>query len=173
MSGWKKKETESKGPDRGKDPVVSVSGPKKLKVYFQRLPGKVAKSGIEGASWVATADGKEISKGKTGPDGLVELDVPATGATLKIFDTEFTIKPLARMEAIQLVSDVDVFKRSVRRRLVMLGYETGSLDGALTNLASEAMLNFALDSGEMLRLGEEFEFLDSAVGGKLDKQAGT
>lgn len=172
--GWKKDDKQAKGPDRGKDPVVSVAAPKKLKVYFQRVPGKGASSGISGAPWVATADGKEIAKGTTGADGLVELEVPASGATLKIFDTEFTVKSLERIEKLAFEgTDADAFRRSVRRRLNLLGYETGKLDGPVTLLASEAMLSFALDNGEMLDRGEELDFIESTVGTKLDKLAGT
>lgn len=115
---------------------------RRLKLWFQRFPGKHgtdADRGIAGADFVVRVEGRVVDKGQTGADGLVELLVP-TGARaeLEVFGTRYDLSLHPTLEP-----DTEVTGQ--QRRLSMLGYELGTIDGVVGRRTDRATLNFQAD----------------------------
>jgi hypothetical protein len=117
---------------------------RKLKVYFQRYPGKEgtdADRGIADAEYVLKVAGRVVDKGKTAADGLVELSIPAGyPAELEVFGTKYDVTIHNWMEPETVVL-------GQQRRLSMLGYELGDVDGNFGEKTDRAALNFQADKG--------------------------
>jgi Putative peptidoglycan binding domain len=113
---------------------------RKILLYFQTYPGTDAASGIAGVDYVFKLFGKVASKGKTANDGHVELNLPAgSTGTLEIFGSKFTIKLQKKLEPVANL-------HGAQRRLSMLGYELGGIDGNLGSKTDRAILNFLADN---------------------------
>lgn len=117
---------------------------RKLKVYFQRFPGKDgtnADRGIENVDYVLKVEGRLVDKGKSAADGLVELSIPAGfHATLEIFGTTYDVTIHNWLEA-------ETTTKGQQQRLSMLGYELGDADGAFGRKVDRAALDFQADKG--------------------------
>lgn len=115
--------------------------PKSLTVYFQIHPGTKASSGIEDVDYVYKIGGKTIKSGKTGTGGKIELPVPKgkTG-TLQVFGSVYKVK-------LKTVLEPETKLKGIQRRLHMLGYECGSVDGKMGPKTDREILNFEADQG--------------------------
>jgi Putative peptidoglycan binding domain len=120
---------------------------KQVKIMFQVFPGikgTDAQRGIAGVPYTLSTDGgKTVTTAaafKTTADGGVILFVPSnTPAILKIFDTEYEISALGSIEP-------QANNKGVQRRLTLLGYELGDVDGSLGKKSDRALLNFQADT---------------------------
>lgn len=119
---------------------------KRVKVLFQRFPGTAgmdADRGISGAAYTFKVNGKVAAKGTTAADGGVTIDIPADlKAILEIFDTEYTIKVVGGLEALNS-------RKGEQRRLQLLGYELGEVDGTPQGNTNNAVLNFQADNNPL------------------------
>lgn len=117
---------------------------RKLKVYFQRFPGKGgtdADRAINDVEYVLRVAGRVVDKGKTAADGSIEMMVPAgQPAELEIFGTKYDVKIHNWLEPETQV-------KGQQRRLSMLGYELGEPDGRFGEKTDRAALNFQADQG--------------------------
>ncbi|MEZ4298383.1 MAG: peptidoglycan-binding domain-containing protein [Polyangiaceae bacterium] len=115
---------------------------RKLKVYFQRFPGKGgtdADRAINDVDYTLRAGGRVIDKGKTAADGSIEMLVPAgVPVELEIFGTKYDVTIAPFMEA-------DTQVQGQQRRLSMLGYELGTVDGTFGEKTDRAAMNFQVD----------------------------
>jgi peptidoglycan hydrolase-like protein with peptidoglycan-binding domain len=115
----------------------------KLKVYFQRFPGKAgtdAERGIADAEYVLKVGGRTVDKGKTAADGSVTIQIPAgQAAVLEIFGTTYNLSIIRGLEEVTAV-------RGQQRRLSLLGYEVGEVDGTHAGKTDSAILNFQADT---------------------------
>lgn len=115
---------------------------RKLKVYFQRFPGKAgtdADRGIADVEFVLRAGGRVIDKGKTAADGSIEMLVPAgLPVELEVFGTKYDV-------SIQPFLEPESQVKGQQRRLSMLGYELGKPDGTFGEKTDRAALSFQAD----------------------------
>lgn len=118
-----------------------------VKIVFQVFPGIKGTNdqrGIAGVPYTLSLDGgvSTVSGAamKTPVDGGVTLFVPSnTPAKLFIFDTEYDITALSSIEA-------PATNKGAQRRLTLLGYELGGVDGGIGKKSDRAILNFQADS---------------------------
>lgn len=117
---------------------------RRVKVIFQIYPGTGgtdAQRGIPNVPFTMTVTSAGINvNGTTGADGSVDLNVPA-GATanLQIFGTVYPITVRRTIEALTTT-------RGAQRRLSLLGYELGGIDGQVGEKSDRATLNLQADS---------------------------
>lgn len=117
---------------------------RRLKVYFQRFAGKGGADsdrGIADVEYVLKVGGRVVDRGKTAADGSVELQIPAgVAATLEAFGTTYDVTIANHLEA-----EAEV--KGQQRRLSMLGYELGGVDGDMGAKTERAALGFQADTG--------------------------
>ncbi len=122
---------------------------RKLKLYFQCFPGKHGSDeqrGIGGVDYVLKVGGRVVDKGKTGPDGSVEVSIPAEPpATLEIFGTTYDLQMINFLNSMD--GDNPTADMGFQQRLSMLGYHVGSIDGDWGNKSARAAANFQTDEG--------------------------
>jgi hypothetical protein len=115
---------------------------RKLKVYFQRFPGKGgsdADRGIADLDYVLKVGGRVVDRGKTAADGSIEMQVPAgERIQLEILGTTYDVKIRSSLEQETTV-------HGQQRRLSMLGYELGGVDGNFGERTDFAALCFQAD----------------------------
>jgi hypothetical protein len=117
---------------------------RRVKVIFQIYPGTGgtdAQRGIPNVPFTMTVTTPGITvNGRTGADGSVNLDIPAgTTANLQIFGTVYPITVRRTIEA-------RTSTKGAQRRLSLLGYELGGIDGQVGEKTDRASLNFQADS---------------------------
>jgi hypothetical protein len=117
----------------------------RLELVFQSYPGTAgadAERAVAKAPFELTVKGV-VTKGETSAQGVVVAYLPA-GATgrLKIFDTEYELRPLGKIEALATRS-------GTQRRLQLLGYELGEVDGVLGGKTGRAALQFQADNAPL------------------------
>ena len=138
-------DSDSFGSGDAGSPTVDCkkSPPKeKIKIYFQKYPGTDAASGISGVSYTFTVAG-ETQSGSTSSDGSITLEMPAQATGfLNIFGTDYSIRIRHHLEAISSM-------KGVQRRLDMLGYHLGSIDGVLGKHTDRSVLNFQADNNPL------------------------
>ncbi len=110
-------------------------------IYFQRHPGKLNSAGIEGLKFVVKVDGKEVQTGTTDSRGRAALHFDRTKtADLKIMGMTYEIDVRTTLEG-------EHTARGVHRRLNMLGYNVGKVDGIFNKVSCDrAVLNFQADT---------------------------
>jgi hypothetical protein len=114
----------------------------KIEIIFQRYPGNAAASAIRGLDYEVTI-GTRTRRDKTGADGKVTIRVPAGGkARLKVMGTEYVLSARRKMEP------GNILKRA-QRRLNMLGYNAGALDGIMGPKTEYAVLNYQADNSPL------------------------
>src|SRR6266567_2079607 len=117
---------------------------RRVKVIFQVYPGTGgtdAQRGISNVPFTVTVSTTGVRvNGNTAADGGVDLNIPA-GATanLEIFGTVYPITVRRSIEA-------RTTTRGAQRRLSLLGYELGGIDGSVGENTDRATLNFQADS---------------------------
>ena len=115
-----------------------------VKVYFQLYPGKDgsdADRGIAGLEWKLHGGGRVVAMGTTEADGSLTVAVPAGITTeLEILGSRYTLKVVRSLEAVTTVE-------GKQRRLSLLGYELGGVDGSWGHKSNKATLNFQANRG--------------------------
>jgi peptidoglycan hydrolase-like protein with peptidoglycan-binding domain len=118
-------------------------------VYFQCFPGKGGPDtfrGISGVEYVLKVNGVADGSGKTtDATGKVEISMAVVAqmqagapVTLEIFGTTYNLTLISALEATSTV-------KGQQRRLSMLGYELGNIDGVFGLKTDRATLNFQAD----------------------------
>jgi len=112
-------------------------------IYFQKYPGTAgsdAERGISGLPFTLTIDGAVVQTGNTGADGRIILEFPRDKtALLNILGSTYEIKVYRHLEPINT-------NQGVQRRLNMLGYENGAIDGVIDQDTDYAILCFQADN---------------------------
>jgi len=110
-------------------------------IYFQKYPGTNRRSGIEGLAFVLRVEGTQVQTGTTDSRGRASLNFDRTKtANLEIMGMTFDISMRANIEA----SSTNL---GVQRRLNMLGYNAGTVDGNHNTVSCDrAILNFQADT---------------------------
>jgi len=137
---------------------------RKLKVYFQQFPGKSgtdAERAVANIDYTLKVDGRVVDIGKTAADGSVTLNVPAgVPCTLNALGTDYTVTMHGFLEPVTTVF-------GQQRRLQMLGFNLGDVDGKVGRRTDKAFEDFQADQSLLP---------DGVVGGgtqgKLKTQAG-
>lgn len=115
---------------------------RKLKVFFQRFPGKGgtdAERGIADVDYTLKVAGRVVDKGKTAADGSVTMNVPAgEKLELELLGTVYEVKIRSSLEK-------DTTTEGQQRRLVLLGYDVGDVDGNWGKRSDHAALTFQAD----------------------------
>jgi peptidoglycan hydrolase-like protein with peptidoglycan-binding domain len=120
-------------------------------VYFQCFPGKGGPDsfrGINGVSYVLKVNGTAAASSPTTTDTAGKVDLSAVVAqmqagasvTLEIFGTTYDLTLVSTLDAVTTVT-------GQQRRLSMLGYELGAVDGVFAQKTDRATLNFQADMG--------------------------
>jgi hypothetical protein len=115
----------------------------RVKIYFRQYPN-TSLGGDEGAiasaTYVLRAGDTSVS-GTTDHEGAVTLDIPAgSTARLEIFGTTFELTRLGALEAPDTLS-------GAQRRLNILGYRAGPVDGTVGSRTDHALLDYQGDHG--------------------------
>jgi len=123
---------------------VNVISPRFIKILFQLFPGVQgtdAQRGIAGVPYsFKVGDGAVVDGQKTTADGGVLLLVVSDAViTLTIFDTDYLINVKSSIEPWNTT-------KGVQRRLSLLGYEIGGIDGQIGGWTDWALLNFQAES---------------------------
>jgi murein L,D-transpeptidase YcbB/YkuD len=115
-----------------------------LVIHFQCFPdkhGSDADRAIAGVPWTLHAEGRVVATGSTEADGAVRLSVPAMAHTeLEILGTRYRVQAVPHLEEVTTV-------RGQQRRLSMLGYDTGGVDGDFGRKTDKAVLDFQANHG--------------------------
>jgi hypothetical protein len=133
-------------------------------VVLQRYPGTAgpdAERAIADVPYKLIVGGKEKAKGKSGADGTIVLFFIGSEAILEVFDTPYSLKHFGAIEALTTL-------RGEQRRLQMLGYELGHVDGTMGGKTGNALLNFQADNAPLDTDGK----LSAAVQNQLKGQFG-
>jgi len=112
-------------------------------VVFQRFPGVNGTDqdrGIGGAPFKLRVSGQPDKIDKTNPDGSVKVVMPAgAAAILDIFGSSYELSPKAGIEALNTIP-------GVQRRLDMLGYHPGAINGTVGVETDDAVLKLQADN---------------------------
>ena len=123
-------------------------GAKKIvtfKVIFQRFPGVGGKDedrGIGNVPYKLRVTGSAEKLDKTEKDGTVKVVMPVgAAAILEIFGTSYELSPKDGIEALTTI-------QGVQRRLDMLGYHPGDVDGKVGVPTDDAVLKLQADNNK-------------------------
>jgi hypothetical protein len=101
--------------------------------------------GIDGLKYELKV-GKNSQRSTTGADGKVGTVtvsmIPGTTANLMVMGTEYQLSACGALEAVNTVL-------GIQRRLHMLGYYVGNVDGAVGEKTEYAVLNFQADNAPL------------------------
>ena len=117
---------------------------RRVKIIFQVFPGTGgtdAERGIAGVPYTMTVAANGINaNGTSAADGSVDLQIPA-GATadLNILGTVYPI-------SVRTTIEPGTTTKGAQRRLSLLGYELGGIDGQVGRKTDNATLNLQADS---------------------------
>ncbi len=126
----------------------TVNTGKTLKIHFQRWPGTDStNSGIEHADATKTVKYTftigsivQMQDQDIGAEGLVTVNLkPGRFGTLQVFGSSYDVSVVDPLEDRTTV-------RGSQRRLQMLGYELGGVDGAVGPKTDRSTLNFQADN---------------------------
>lgn len=117
---------------------------RQVKVIFQVFPGTGgtdAERGIANVPFTVTVAAPGVNaSGNTAADGSVDLQIPSgTTANLTILGTVYPITVRRTIEA-------RTTTKGAQRRLSLLGYELGGIDGQVGQKTDNATLNLQADS---------------------------
>jgi len=112
----------------------------KVEMQFQRYPGTDASAAIEGLDYEVKIGSASPRTGTLGADGKITLRLTA-GQTAKvtILGTTYNVKHNAALENKSSL-------KGVQRRLNMLGYNAGIVDGIMGPKTEYAALNYQADN---------------------------
>jgi len=115
---------------------------RRIEIIFQRYPGTAAASAIQGLNYEVTI-GRHTRRDTTGADGKVTIRVPAGGtARLNIMGTQYRLTARSGLESSNST-------RGIQRRLNMLGYNAGGVDGTMGSKTEHAVLNYQADNSPL------------------------
>ncbi|MBL7977075.1 MAG: hypothetical protein JNN12_01955 [Bacteroidetes Order II. Incertae sedis bacterium] len=112
-------------------------------LYFQPYPGKHT-NGISGLRYQLYVNGVATGPaGTTGANGEVRLNglAPTGNNQLEILGTRYQIRFISTIEPLTGANA----NKGLQRRLAMLGYELGNIDGDLGRKTDREILNFQGD----------------------------
>jgi Putative peptidoglycan binding domain len=114
-----------------------------IQVKFQVFPGVKgtdAQRGIPDIPYSFKSGNSAPVNGKTTADGgIILYGVIGEKVVLTIFETDYLINVLTTIEA-------PTTPKGRQRRLSLLGYELGGIDGSLAKKSDRAILNYQADS---------------------------
>jgi len=117
--------------------------PVNVEIIFQRYPGTEAASAINGLDYEVRVGEGAARANTTGADGKVIVQLRAgQRARLNVMGTEYQ---LGLRRALEPVNQI----RGVQRRLNMLGYNAGVVDGTIGPKTEYAVLNFQADNAPL------------------------
>ncbi len=115
-----------------------------IELIFQRYPGTDAAAAIQGLNYEITIAGSPPTTGTTGADGKVIIRLGAgETANLNIMGSNYEIRARSFLEPIDQL-------RGIQRRLNMLGYNAGPVDGIMGPRTERAVLNFQADNDPLI-----------------------
>jgi hypothetical protein len=115
-----------------------------IELIFQRYPGTEAEAAIQGLNYEITVGGSPPSRGTTGADGKVTVRLGSgETADLNIMGTTYVVRARTRLEPVDQL-------RGVQRRLNILGYNAGPVDGDMGPRTELAVLNFQADNSPLV-----------------------
>jgi len=115
-----------------------------IDLIFQRYPGKEAAAAIQGLDYEVTVSGSPPSRGRTAADGKVTVRLGAgETANVNIMGTVYQITAQSTLEPSNQL-------RGVQRRLNMLGYNGGPVNGTMAPSTEYAILNFQADNAPLI-----------------------
>ncbi len=126
--------------------ATTINAGRMVNIHFQRWPGLDSNpSGVEHADATKTVKFNYtvgttvLTNQDIGPEGLVRVPLPpGKVGRLEIFGSVYEVRAINGLEAITTT-------RGHQRRLQMLGYELGTIDGDLGPLTDRSILNFQAD----------------------------
>jgi len=115
----------------------------KVEMQFQRYPGTEASAAIEGLDYDVKIGSAPPRTGTLGADGKITLRLTA-GQTAKvtILGTTYKVKHDAGLASKTTL-------KGVQRRLNMLGYNAGAVDGVMGPQTEYAVLNYQADNNTL------------------------
>ncbi len=114
-----------------------------VEIVFRKYPGTDAAGAIQGLDYKVKAGSGPETAGTTGADGKVTVRVPGWGTVkLTVMDTEYKLEPVHAIEDAQS-------NKGVQRRLNMLGYNAGAIDGIVGKKTEYAALNYQADNSPL------------------------
>jgi len=114
-----------------------------IEIIFQRYPGTDAAGAISGLDYEVTVGRGPSRHGRTGNDGKITIRIPlSASARLNVMGTEYILRARSRLEHFNHL-------RGVQRRLNMLGYNAGTVDGDMGPKTEYAVLNFQADNAPL------------------------
>jgi hypothetical protein len=114
-----------------------------LQVIFQKCPGTAAALAVSGLDYQLTVGSNPPQNGTTGADGKVTVRlVPGTTAALVVMGTTYRLSACESLEARDTM-------QGIQRRLQMLGYYIGRVDGLVGKKTEYAVLNFQADNAPL------------------------
>jgi len=119
---------------------------RRVKVYFQRFPGKIGEAAKRGVSdtpeYKVRVEGRITQFGKLAADGGVEVLVPGgrVAVAIETLGTTYALEVLHGIEA-------ETGLKGQQQRLKLLGYYEGDPDGTFNARTDAAVLDFQADNG--------------------------
>ncbi len=114
-------------------------------VIFQRFPGVHGSDddrGIGDVPFTLRVMGQPDRKDKTGKDGSIKVVMPANSvALLDFLGTTYDLSPRDEIEPLDTI-------KGVQRRLDMLGYHPGAVDGTVGTTTDDAVLKLQADNNK-------------------------
>ncbi|MEW5979679.1 MAG: peptidoglycan-binding protein [Acidobacteriota bacterium] len=114
-----------------------------MRIFFQRFPGTGGKDedrGIADVPYKLRVIGISDREGKTDPAGSVKIVMPeGAAAVLEILGTSYELSTRSAIEALDTI-------KGVQRRLEILGYQPGNIDGTIGTATDQAILQLQADN---------------------------
>jgi len=114
-------------------------------VIFQRFPGVHGSDddrGIGDVPFTLRVMGQPDRKDKTDKDGSIKVVMPANSvALLDFLGTTYDLSPRDEIEPVDTI-------KGVQRRLDMLGYHPGAIDGTVGTATDDAVLKLQADNSK-------------------------
>lgn len=123
----------------------AVLRPITVEIIFQSYPGNEAASAISGLNYQVRPPRRGRPRnGTTGADGKVTINLwPGQLTRLNAIGTDYQLRPRRRLEPSNRT-------RGIQRRLNMLGYNAGTVDGTMGPKTEYAVLNYQADNNPLL-----------------------
>lgn len=116
---------------------------RRVKIYFRQYAGP-NRGGTAGAITGATYNlrtGDTTTSGQLNSEGAVEVGIPAgTTVNLEVFGTTYELSLHGSLEAHTTIA-------GAKRRLLMLGYRAGPVNGTPNERSDYALLDYQADHG--------------------------
>ena len=115
-----------------------------IDLIFQRYPGTEAAAAIRGLDYEVAVAGSPPTRGTTAADGKITIRLGAgETANVNIMGTVYQVTARSTLEPSNQL-------RGVQRRLNMLGFNAGPVDGSMAAPSEYAVLNFQADNAPLI-----------------------